>query len=348
MEGDTPHELLELVCASLDREPPATCAPLVAEVKRRLGDALASVVFYGSCLRRGSDEGVLDFYAIVDDYAQVHPSRLQCWANALLPPSVFYIEVDPSSETDAQTEVLRAKVAVISSRDLLRATSARVLRTGIWARFCQPAQIVYTRDCRARQHLHRVAAESVLTALWSALPLLPEAAGRKDEVEFSARELWQALFAATYANELRPESRASVGDLFAANPAHYERALQLGLARLQTRDSLVSSWQETQPKIRVALRRGAMRRGRARWRRRRPLARAVYALQLIKTAFTFGDAAVPYALFKVERHTGTRFNPSERQRRHPLLFGWPLIFQILRQRSLRSASTAERPCTTKR
>ena len=49
---------------------------------------------------------------------------------------------------------------------------------------------------------------------------------------------------------------------------------------------------------------------------------------------TFGDW-VPYALWKLERHTGTRIELSERQRRHPFLFAWPEIFRVLRSRALR-------------
>jgi hypothetical protein len=44
---------------------------------------------------------------------------------------------------------------------------------------------------------------------------------------------------------------------------------------------------------------------------------------------------VPYALWKVERHTGTRIEYSERQRRHPFIWGWPLVFRVLRNRDLR-------------
>jgi hypothetical protein len=57
-------------------------------------------------------------------------------------------------------------------------------------------------------------------------------------------------------------------------------------------------------------------------------------LQLVKTAVTFGDW-VPYALWKVERHSGIRLEASERQRRHPFLFAWPLLFRALRSGALR-------------
>ena len=74
----------------------------------------------------------------------------------------------------------------------------------------------------------------------------------------------------------------------------------------------------------------------ARWARRlrRPAAKLLAVVQLLKSAFTFGDW-LPYALWKLERHTGTRLTPTERQRRHPFLFGWPLMLRVLRRRDLR-------------
>ena len=51
-------------------------------------------------------------------------------------------------------------------------------------------------------------------------------------------------------------------------------------------------------------------------------------LRLLKTAYTFGDW-VPYVLWKLERHTGRTIELSPRQRRHPLIFGWPIILPLL-------------------
>ena len=73
-----------------------------------------------------------------------------------------------------------------------------------------------------------------------------------------------------------------------------------------------------------------MRRAR---RLRRPAAKALAFVQLLKSAFTFGDW-LPYALWKLERHTGHRVELTERQRRHPLIFGWPVLLRLLRSRDL--------------
>ena len=333
--GDAVPALETLVAEELDREPPEAALPLVAEIRRRLHDSVVAVIFYGSCLRKSTDEGVLDFYAIVDDYTSAHRSATKALANALYPPSVFYVEVESEKRPDSDPDILRAKYAVMSSRDLMRAASPGGLRSGIWARFCQPAVIAYARDAESRRDIHRVAAQSVLTALRCALPLLPESAGRGDELRFSAENVWQAAFAETYSNEMRPESADSVRSLYAAAPGRYERAVRLGLDALRNEGDLSLVSAPSDGLFRVTLPPGARHRRRLRWRARKPLAKAAYAMQLSKTAFTFGDSVVPYALWKVERHSGIRFEPTDRQRRHPLIFGWPIVFRILRERALR-------------
>jgi hypothetical protein len=111
--------------------------------------------------------------------------------------------------------------------------------------------------------------------------------------------------------------------------------VRLGLTELQREGNLSLVSVPGDDRFCVTLPSDARRRRRKLWRARKPLAKLAYAIQLTKTAFTFGDSMVPYALWKVERHSGTRFEPTERQRRHPLIFGWPIVFRILRERALR-------------
>src|SRR5512134_1690938 len=131
--GEGARDLAALVGTELGRPAPRAAVALVERIRARHGTATAAVVFYGSCLRRETDEGVLDFYALVDTYRAAYASRLLAAANALLPPNVFYLEAERGGER------LRAKYAVISLADFARRAAGRGLRTGIWARFCQPA-----------------------------------------------------------------------------------------------------------------------------------------------------------------------------------------------------------------
>ncbi len=309
-------DLDALVHAELAEPVTGPCPELEAEIRDRYGASLEALLFYGSCLRKGSPEGVLDFYAIVGDYGSSYSSRWLALANAALPPNVFYLEKGSQ----------RAKLAVLSSRDFARAAGDGAIRPVVWARFSQPFAILHARDDEARERVERVAATAIRTAVTRGLGLLPVAAGR---ARFTPQELWSALFRETYRSELRTESDDSVRALYANAPERYDRLAASVLEELATSgraqvehegDGFVVS---RAPALLSRPRRG-----------HRILAKALGVLQLLKSAFTFSDW-MPYALWKLERHTGTRLEPSERQRRHPFLFAWPLIFRVLAKRELR-------------
>ena len=116
---DPPDDLAAFLAAELALPAPAGVADVADAVRRRHGDAVAAILFYGSCLRRATSEGVLDFYVLVDAYRPVHRSPALAALNWLLPPSVFYLE-HPVGE-----RMLRVKYAVISTRQFLAATSSR-------------------------------------------------------------------------------------------------------------------------------------------------------------------------------------------------------------------------------
>lgn len=309
-------ELPALVRAELLSPPPALPESLVSVIRERFGDALDALLFYGSCLRNGGSDGVLDFYAIVDDYARVYDSRVLALANRALPPNVFYLD----------TGAARAKVAVLSSRDFARGAGPAAIRPALWARFCQPFALIGARDAAVRERVAATATTAIRTAVTRGLGLLP---AHDDCVRFRSSQLWTELFRETYRSELRTERDHAPEGLYASAPGRYERVLRAALDELAREE-------------RAEVERGAdgyvVRRAPdllSRPRRgRRIAAKSLGAVQLVKSALTFGDW-LPYALWKLERHTGTRLEPSERQRRHPFLFAWPLFFQVLARRDLR-------------
>jgi hypothetical protein len=315
--------LAGLVAEELAQPVPEAARLLAEAIRARTGPATAAILFYGSCLRKRSAEGVLDFYVLVDAYRAANPGRRLALANALLPPNVFYLELASANG------VLRAKYAVVSLDDFARGAAGRWLRTGIWARFSQPVRAVYLRDAVAQQAVAAACAESVLTLLERALPLLP---GEGDRIRAGAAELWQTAFGETYAAEMRPERPESIAGLFLDQPDRYARAAQLAALELEARGRL-RVLTRGDP-LEIELGPGERRRRRRAARIRRPLAKLAYVAQLLKTGFTFGDW-LPYALWKLERHSQTRFEMSERQRRHPFLFGLPLLLRALRERALR-------------
>ena len=119
---------------------PEAVQVVAAEIQQRHAGAIEAILFYGSCLRtRQTADAVLDFYVLVRSYRSFYNRRLLRWLNALLPPNVFYIEVKQGPRT------LRAKYAVISTADFERAATPAVIPAIIWARFCQPARLVFAR-----------------------------------------------------------------------------------------------------------------------------------------------------------------------------------------------------------
>jgi hypothetical protein len=312
--------LSELLRQELLQPPPAAARALALEIRDR-HPALCAVVFYGSCLRKQTSEGVLDFYALVDDYRGAYASQALAWANAALPPNVFYLELP------GENAPLRAKYAVMSTDDFARGATGG-LRSHIWARFSQPAQVVWARDEASRFAVVAACGRALRTAVRRTLPLLPD----RDGVQrFDAATFWLSLFRETYGAELRTESSDTIRSLFHAAPERYSTALRGALREIAASGALMAT--ETDAVWTVSHPPGALRRGRLARRLRRPVARILSLGQLLKSALTFGDW-LPYALWKLERHTGTRIVPTARQRRRPFLYGWPLIVRVLRRGEL--------------
>ena len=293
------------------------------ELAHRHGSAVAAVIFYGSCLRKQTTDGVLDFYVLVDSYRETYDSRALALANAVLPPNVFYCE-----QTHAG-QVLRMKYAVMSAGDFASASERGSLDCRVSSRFCQPAALVYARDDAARRAVVDAVASACVTFVDRMRVWLP-ATG--DHQRFRADQLWELGFHESYRAEFRSESPETVGALHAAAPERYAGVARESLRILETRGRL--RLREEGDLLHVTSPEAARVRARVAWRVRRPMAKALAVFGLLKTAFTFGDW-VPYVLWKLERHTAVRIQLTERQRRHPLIFGWPVIFRVLRQGLLR-------------
>lgn len=306
-----------MVDAELFRTPPRAAALLAERFVRRHGDCVAAVLFYGSCLRGESSEGVLDFYVLVDRYRDAYRSRALAWANAVLPPNVFYLEADTEIGT------LRCKYAVVSCDDFDRGARPGGLRSSIWARFCQPALSVWTRDAAARRRTASAVTEAIVTAVDRVVPLMADSLG---VARFSSEQLWLRVLKETYSAEWRTESPETIQSLHDADPERYGAAARGALDTLAHRGQVqvcrsgdgfeVSTANSTPQPV------------------RRPLAKFVYLLGLLKSIATFGDW-LPYVVWKLERHTGTRIELTDRQRRHPFVFCWPALLRVLWQRDLR-------------
>ena len=303
---------------------PEQAIRITDEIRRRHGQGVSAVLFYGSCLRKRQLEGsVLDFYAIVDSYRDVYRSKLLVLANRALPPNVFLLSVG-----EGATQV-HSKYAVISWADFMRGAEGRSLNSIVWARFCQPARVSWARDDATRERIAAACASSALTMVRTALSLSPPTSVSALDSE----HLWQEGFRATYGTEMRTERPETIRELYAACPERYDRVTALVLDELARAGELEVVGRAPGPlavRLDAAKFAGIARR----WRWRSRAAKVVYVVRLVKSALTFGDW-VPYALFKLGRHTGVEIELTPLQRRHPLIFGWPVFFRLLRSQKLR-------------
>lgn len=280
---------------------------VVSTLRDRLGDSLQTVLLYGSYLR-GERDTVLDFYAVVDDYSRALRSPAVAVSAWLLPPNVYYLVQGPRDDR------VRAKYAVVTQAQLGR--SAFALHPYFWARFAQPCRVVYARDDAARDRVLDVCEQSARTFVRRVAAAM--------EGECGAREFWLHGFGLTYRAELRAESAARPAVLFDQHPEYYAgilEALSHGFS-IAGRGGVYRS---------VA---GGRSVARAYWAVVIGVGKVLSLGRLVKAAVTFEDP-LDYVLWKIERHSGIRAEATPRQRRHPLIFAWPLVWRLYRQGAFR-------------
>lgn len=297
--GVNAEPLRHLLAEELRREPPSAVVQLAAQLAARAPGAVAAVLFYGSNLRDARLDGVLDFYVLLDRVSAWPGSRWAALANAVLPPNVGYVE------TTVNGQALRAKYALISVAQFRRGVSPTALDTTLWARFSQPCCCAWARSEADRDAATEAVRQAVVTAAIWAADLGP--------AQGEPAAYWRALYAQTYAAELRVEKSARGSDLVERDAQRYARLLPeawqaAGIDYGRMADA------QLQPHRSPAMRAAAQRR----WARRRRLGKPLNIARLLKAAFTF-DGALDYAMWKVERHSGVRLDLTDWQRRHPLL-----------------------------
>ncbi|MCW0210946.1 MAG: hypothetical protein OJK14_27945 [Achromobacter sp.] len=305
--------LAALIANELDRPVMAEARAVADVILARHGASVAAVLFYGSCLRSGDANGILDVYVLTDDLRAYHGRFWPVLLNAAVPPTVSYLE------TPGSAGPVRAKVAVMGTAAFARAVRGAGVDTTIWARFCQPAALLYARDAESRAVAVEAVAQAVATAAGWAVRLGPERARPSD--------FWTALFRHTYGAELRVERGDRATLIHDWDADRYARLLPLALAHTG-----IATTAEADGRLRprVPDRATAQRA----WARRRRLGKPLNLLRLIKAAFTF-ENGIDYILWKLERHAGRPVRISPWQRRHPILASPLLILRLYRDGIIR-------------
>jgi len=289
----------DLVAAEL-AEPADPRAVAMAEALAALYPTAArAVLFYGSCLRERNLDGLmLDFYLIVSDYPAAYGKSWLARANRLVPPNVFPFAHDG----------LASKYAVLSEADFHRLCGTEADNVSVWARFAQPARLLWGADPAARHRAVMAVARAAPTLLTLAAPTL---SGKPD----GQLERWRAGFALTYAAELRAERKDRSGSIVDSDPARYQA---FG-------DAAPVASTYTDREITANARRWRALQRRGKW---------LSVVRLAKASFTFAGG-IDYLAWKINRHAGTDIAIKPWQRRWPLLGALILLPRLLRLGAVR-------------
>ncbi|KEQ55212.1 hypothetical protein [Sphingobium chlorophenolicum] len=292
-----PQSLLSLVAAELSAPADPRAAAMAGALAARYPAASRAVLFYGSCLREKNLDGLmLDFYLIVSDYRAAYGKRWLATANRLIPPNVFPFEHNG----------LIAKYAVLSEADFARLNSPAADNVSVWARFAQPARLLWAADDLARQRAIAAVAIAAPTLLSLARPM----AGEQD-----ALSLWRTGFTLTYGAELRAERKGRSLSIVDADPDRYRRfgeaALAQGLPPSPASEDATTRWRRLQ------------RRGK--W---------LSVIRLAKASFTY-VGGIDYLAWKINRHAGTAIEIKPWQRRWPLIGALTLLPRLFRGGAIR-------------
>lgn len=274
-----------------------------------------AVIFYGSGLwGKPSNDTIYDFYVITQRHQDWSSSKLAQLANSFLPPNVEY------HECQIDGIMLRAKVTIMSMRQIWQRTLFSSWDTTIWARFSQPIRLVYCADERAQKAINLCVMRACFTsALWAGL-LGQDGMGLKDIVA--------NLYQKTYRAELRVEKKGRSSSIIDVNPSRYVDVLCLSWAMMMRKKRYMGPFwpnnliDERQKHL--------MQR---RWQQISCVGGLLNFLRLVKATYTFRNGA-RYILWKIARHTGITFELTPFREKHPILASLPILFYLWRNGKL--------------
>ena len=289
------QKLLESSQMPTDHTP--ALGPLLDLIRARYGDTVLAIFLYGSCREEPDPkDGLIDLAVVVNRYQDVHSSRLSGWANAWLPPNVYFAEAGG----------LKSKYALIDQAGLEHKVHARWDHY-FWARFCQPVTRIFTRDESVSRWLVEIQAKAVRTFYrnTSALKDAPHA----------VLDFWAYGLRQTYGCELRPEPAGHALALIERNPDYWQCLHQA--VRSTPSPVGVERW-----------------RYRLRWHLRKITGKLMNMARLLKAAGTVSQG-IDYVAWKVQRHSGVKVEIQSWMRRHPRLGGLALAWGLWRQGGFR-------------
>ena len=290
--------LYQQLLSSLELHSDPVLEQFVKQLQEKHGNSIASVIFYGSCMRsREYHDAMLDFYVVVDDYQHAYGHWIPAIANTLLPPNVYFLQIQLDSD------IYRAKFAVVSKAALEKSVATKTFHSYFWARFSQPISYIYLNDAKEKQWIAKIQHDAAKTFYKKVMPMLHE--------ECSSENLWVSGLRLTYSAELRTETGQRAVSLYESNQQYYDKISEYLL--LTKSKHSVSKYKNIFSRVS--------------WATRILLGKVLSLLRLMKASMTFSNG-VDYIAWKIERHTGEKIEVSDRLRKHPWVFSWPMLIRL--------------------
>lgn len=299
--------------------PTLDVSPFVERILQRYGRKVLGIFMYGSMLSdvTKSATSFPDFFVVTDDYRRVFQQFGHwLWAH-FLPPHIYHLRLD---------EARRCKYNLVSLRQFRRETSKRAKDIYILGRFAKRVALVFSRDESARRFLLECCFRSMCNVVpWTI---------RGMERPFDATEFTLACLNLSYAGETRVEKSSKVPELFRSEESLYLAVYPELLLKEASRSKTVAIGEDGRfrPLGSSVIR--WLRRLRLSWFLRRSRIRGI--LRWPKFLLTV-DEWVDILLAKIERTKGIKLVVTPRQRRHPLVFGWPHLFRLIRAGAIGSS-----------
>jgi hypothetical protein len=300
-------------------QPAADIGAFVEKILQRYGSRVMGIFMYGSVLSSvtKSTTSFPDFFVITDGYRRVF-QRMSHWLLAYpLPPHIYHLRLDDHR---------RCKYNLVSLRRFRRECSRRAKDVYILGRFGKRVSLVFSRDQQARREL----VDCCCSAMANVVPWTLRGMDRDfDETEFAL-----ACLNLSYAGETRVEATSKVPKLFESERDLYMKIYPAFLSRLPVAVKMAVKGEDGRfrPAGGGFLR--WLRRVRLWWFLKRSRIRGI--LRWPKFLVTV-DEWVDIILAKIERTKGIKLEVTPRQRRHPLIFGWPHFFRLLKAGAIGSS-----------
>lgn len=302
----------DIVAERMLTPPPIDVTPYIERILQTYGDRVVGIFMYGSMLSdvTKSQTSFPDFFVITDGYRKVFRKFSHwLWAH-FLPPHIYHLRLD---------ERRNCKYNLVSLRRFERETSNRAKDIYILGRFCKRVSLVYARDEECRQRLLDCCARAVESCVPWAL--------RGMSGPFDREQFILATLNLSYAGETRVEAATKVPKLYAAEKSYYDAVIPAFLQQHAAQEHRVRQVGED----RFEPVGGRLRRFfcafRLAWFLKKSRIRGI--LRWPKFLITV-DEWIDIILAKIERTKGIKLEVTPRQRRYPLIFGWPHLFRLIR------------------